>query len=210
MLSRRLSLRGPTSGGPLRSKMALVNAPLLPYPVRSQLLGPRPAFGRTRMGLSELPEYVRNPAASRTACIRRILTHCLDAGYNWRSRLQGMPDEADLAEVGTCPTLRALAAPLARRRSPYAHGYLAGLQDADLETDVIWLGLDGRERRLPGLRWLTMAHSRDSHSTQHRSEAAEALTMLGRSPRRPQIWASTPERPAWQRPTDDQGLTANH
>jgi uncharacterized damage-inducible protein DinB len=39
---------------------------------------------------------------------------------------------------------------------------------------------DGQEIRLPNL-WLTLAHV-VNHSTQHRSEAAEALTMMGHSP----------------------------
>ena len=154
-------------------------------------------------GLSE-PEYAEDRSFTYGS-IRRILTHCLDAEYNWRCRLQGMPDEADLAEVDL-PTPRALAARW-REEEALMRTYLAGLQDADLETDVIWLGLDGRERRLPD-RWLTMAHI-VNHSTQHRSEAAEALTMLGRSPGDLDLGVYAREA-RLERPTDDQGLTANH
>ncbi len=110
--------------------------------------------------------------------VRRILIHCLDAEYSWRCRLQGMRDEPDLTEVDL-PTTASLAARW-REEEALMRAYLAGLRDIDLETDFAWLGLDGRERRLAN-RWLTLAHV-VNHSTQHRSEAAEALTMIGRSP----------------------------
>jgi uncharacterized damage-inducible protein DinB len=58
--------------------------------------------------------------------------------------------------------------------------YLATLTDAALAGDLVWRAADGDERRLSNL-WLSLAHV-VNHSTQHRSEAAEALTMIGRSP----------------------------
>ena len=59
-------------------------------------------------------------------------------------------------------------------------GYLAILTDERLAGDVLWQDLDGNQRRLPDL-WLSLLHL-VNHSTQHRSEAAEALTMIGHSP----------------------------
>ena len=58
--------------------------------------------------------------------------------------------------------------------------FLAALSDAQLDAALTWRGRDGQQRQLSSL-WLGLAHVAN-HSTQHRSEAAEALTMIGRSP----------------------------
>jgi uncharacterized damage-inducible protein DinB len=67
-----------------------------------------------------------------------------------------------------------------REEEAKMRSYLGALTAADLSGDLVWHAADGRERRLPHL-WFTLAHV-INHSTQHRSEAAEALTMMGRSP----------------------------
>lgn len=110
--------------------------------------------------------------------IRGILTHCLDAESSWLNRLTGEP-VPDVLTAQDLPTIDALARKW-RESEESMRSYLDGLTEADLQTDVVWLGRDGQERRLPN-RWLTLAHIAN-HSTQHRSEAAEALTMIGRSP----------------------------
>lgn len=57
--------------------------------------------------------------------------------------------------------------------------YLAGLTDAEVAIEVQLTRPDGSTSSWP--RWQLLAHVAN-HSMQHRSEAAEALTRLGRSP----------------------------
>ena len=57
--------------------------------------------------------------------------------------------------------------------------YLAKLTDAEVAADVVFTGRDGSERRIPRWQILTLVYH---HTMQHRSEAAEALTMVGHSP----------------------------
>jgi uncharacterized damage-inducible protein DinB len=110
--------------------------------------------------------------------IRGILTHCLDGEYGWRCRFESEPDRGVIpeAEVAT----PALLTDRWREEEAKMRKYLARLTDSDLSVGFAWRGSDGNERRLPNL-WLSLAHV-VNHSTQHRSEAAEALTMVGRSP----------------------------
>jgi uncharacterized damage-inducible protein DinB len=110
--------------------------------------------------------------------IRGILTHCLDAEYHWRSRFEGGQDTGILSEAQV-PNPAALADRW-RQEEANMRRYLVELTDGDLAADLVWRRPDGQIRRLPNL-WLTLAHV-VNHSTQHRSEAAEALTMVGRSP----------------------------
>ena len=110
--------------------------------------------------------------------LRGILTHCLDAEYGWRCRFQGEARGTNIlvTEVST-PTLLATRW---HEEGVRMRAYLARLSDEDLARDLVWRAADGGERRLPNL-WLSLAHV-VNHSTQHRSEAAEALTIIGRSP----------------------------
>ena len=110
--------------------------------------------------------------------IRGILRHCLDAEYAWRSRFEGKARPGPLLEAEvTTPTE---LAERWRREEAAMRAYLETLTDSDLSRELVWQAADGSERRLPN-RWLSLAHV-VNHSTQHRSEAAEALTMIGRSP----------------------------
>jgi uncharacterized damage-inducible protein DinB len=110
--------------------------------------------------------------------IRGILTHCLDGEYGWRCLLEGeaAPDTLAGAQFATPELLAARW----REEEAKMRKYLAELSDEELAGDLVWQTTDGGERRLPNL-WLSLAHV-VNHSTQHRSEAAEALTMVGRSP----------------------------
>jgi uncharacterized damage-inducible protein DinB len=58
-------------------------------------------------------------------------------------------------------------------------GYLAGVTEASLGEDFVLRHRNGEERRTP--LWQVLVHV-VNHGSQHRSEAAEALTMAGRSP----------------------------
>jgi uncharacterized damage-inducible protein DinB len=110
--------------------------------------------------------------------IRGILTHCLDTEYAWRCRFEGEARQAHISEAEVLTP--ALLGARWREEEAMMRAYLARLSDAELAGDLVWRAADGSEQRLPNL-WLSLAHV-VNHSTQHRSEAAEALTMVGRSP----------------------------
>jgi uncharacterized damage-inducible protein DinB len=110
--------------------------------------------------------------------VRGILAHCLDAEFAWRCRFEGEARKAPIGQldVATPDLLRTLW----EREEGRMRAYLAGLTEGDLGADLVWRAADSTQRSLPNL-WLSLAHV-INHSTQHRSEAAEALTMIGRSP----------------------------
>ena len=101
-----------------------------------------------------------------------------EAGHEifWFSRLfeapQGFLAEQDLPSV-------------AELRSRWAdeegkvRAFLSDLKDADLDRKVIFRGRDGNDRSLLVWQLLTQVFH---HTVQHRSEAAEALTAINRSP----------------------------
>ena len=110
--------------------------------------------------------------------IRGIITHCLDAEYGWRCRFEGQARKDVLTEADLASP--ALLRERWQQEEASMRAYLASLTDDVLRGDLAWQDAQGNERRLPRL-WLSLAHL-VNHSTQHRSEAAEALTMIGRSP----------------------------
>jgi len=125
-------------------------------------------------GLSE-PEY-RRPNGFTFGSIRGILTHTLDGEALWVSRwLQEPGTEITEDQV---PTIGRLAdrwsAVEVRTRA-----FLDQLDDERLRAVIVSRRRNGEEIRRP--LWHDLAHV-VNHSTQHRSEAAEALTMIGRSP----------------------------
>lgn len=137
------------------------------------------ARDRLLVVLNDLPEadFARENGFTYGS-IRGILTHCLDAEFGWRCRFEGVARRERL-------TGDRLATPhdlaLRWREEEIAmRAYLDTLTEVDLARDLVWRTADGSERRLPDL-WVSLAHV-INHSTQHRSEAAEALSMIGRSP----------------------------
>ena len=125
-------------------------------------------------GMSEA-EYGRDNGFTYGS-IRGILVHVLAAEASWLSRWQGgAPTPISQEEL---PSVAAL-----RGRWGEAEGkmraYLASLGDADVDGDVVLRRRDGTETRQPLWQLLTQVVN---HETQHRSEAAEALTLVGRSP----------------------------
>ncbi len=110
--------------------------------------------------------------------IRGILTHCLEAEYGWRSRFEGRSGLGPISDADTATP--SLLAARWREEEALMRRYLEKLTESDLASDFAWRTSSGDEVRLPNL-WLSLAHV-INHSTQHRSEAAEALTMIGRSP----------------------------
>ena len=125
-------------------------------------------------GMSE-EEYAR-PNGFTYNGLHLILAHCLAAEVIWTQRFLGEA-VTSLIEEAEVPTLAALKERWAfeERR---LRGFLDGLTDADLERIVLVKRRSGDE--LTPL-WQLLAHV-VNHGTQHRSEAAEALTMIGHSP----------------------------
>jgi uncharacterized damage-inducible protein DinB len=127
----------------------------------------------------DMPEAeFSKPNGFNYGSIRGILTHCLDGEYGWRCRFQGESRKDFIVEEDVVTPAR--LAERWREEEAQMRAYLGDLTDDALQGDFVWRDRDGRERSLPNL-WLSLAHLAN-HSTQHRSEAAEALTMVGRSP----------------------------
>jgi uncharacterized damage-inducible protein DinB len=109
--------------------------------------------------------------------IRGILVHTLDAEATWCSRFRGEsvnppPGEGELRSVDA---LRSRWASEETRM----RGFLLGVTEAALQDDLVFQTRRGQEIRTPLWQLLMQVIN---HGTQHRSEAAEALTMVGRSP----------------------------
>jgi uncharacterized damage-inducible protein DinB len=109
--------------------------------------------------------------------LHSILAHCLASENVWSVRLLGeeftglIPEE----EINTLATLTACW----KVEEGRWRDFLSALSDDDLTREIIGRRGDGTESRTPV--WVILAQVAN-HGTQHRSEAAEALTMIGRSP----------------------------
>ena len=108
--------------------------------------------------------------------LRGIITHTISAEAGYLARWQGQPVERITAELA--PDVPALAARW-QQEEPRVQAFLSTLTDTELERDVVSVRRSGEEYRRP--LWVDMMQILN-HGTQHRSEAAEALTMIGRSP----------------------------
>jgi uncharacterized damage-inducible protein DinB len=125
-------------------------------------------------GLSE-EEYSRDIGFTYHS-VRGILAHMASGEAIWLPRAWGeQPAFVREEEVPTVGALRERwGVEEAKQRA-----YLAKLTDDEAASSVTFKGRDGNDRTMPVWQILTMAFH---HSVQHRSEAAEALTMLGHSP----------------------------
>ena len=114
--------------------------------------------------------------------IRGILTHTLGAEANYIYRCMGTPvpapDSAEAVNEANLPTIEALRARW-HDAEKTARGFLDGLTPEALEGTITFTRRDGVEVSQPLWQLLTLVYQ---HTLQHRSEAAEALTMVGRSP----------------------------
>ena len=126
-------------------------------------------------GLTE--EEYANPNGFNYGSIRGILTHALvsEAGaiarWTGGTRPEGITQE-------TLPSIEALGERW-REEEAKLRPFLASLSDGDLDRDIVTRRPSGEETHRPLYVDLTQI---SNHATQHRSEAAEALTMVGRSP----------------------------
>ena len=126
-------------------------------------------------GMSE-EEYAK-PNGFNYGSIRAILSHCLAAEAGAIARWTGGERPQGLTQEDM-PTVEALKARW-REEEARLRPFLASLQDDDLDRDIVTRRPTGEETHRPLFVDLTQIAN---HETQHRSEAAEALTMVGRSP----------------------------
>jgi uncharacterized damage-inducible protein DinB len=131
---------------------------------------------RAMEGLSQ-EEYVR-PNGFTYGSLRGILVHYLSAEWIWRSRWQdGLAPTAHLSQK-EIPTIGALKERWTLEEAKMRR-YLDGLTEATLLAKLDYKSTTGIPWSDP--LWQLLAHL-VNHGTHHRSEAAEALTMIGRSP----------------------------
>lgn len=125
-------------------------------------------------GISD-DEYAR-PNGFTHSSIRGILTHMLNAEVIWLARWR---QEAPNRVTGDqLPGVEALRQRWLDEESR-VRAFLATLSDEHIAQEIVSRASDGEEFRRP--LWEDLLHVA-IHSIQHRSEAAEALTMVGRSP----------------------------
>jgi uncharacterized damage-inducible protein DinB len=126
-------------------------------------------------GMSD--EDYAKPNGFTYGSIRGILTHVLSAEAGYAARWRAETVETPINQE-TLPTLEAL---IERWKAEEAknRAFLSKLSDGDLQREIVSVRRSGEEVRRP--LWLDLAQI-VNHGTQHRSEAAEALTMVGRSP----------------------------
>ena len=106
-----------------------------------------------------------------------ILAHCLGAEYVWYSRMHDRPIDRETAPNQN--TIKSMADLKKHWQASEAdwRAYMAAAEDPDRE--YILRGRDGADVTWKLWQLLTMINT---HSKQHGSEAAEALTMAGHSP----------------------------
>ena len=123
-------------------------------------------------------EEYEKPNGFTYGSIRGILVHGLSGEWVWRSRWQ---DGVSPRQPITPDHLPAFGDLLARWSEEEAKMrlFLDDLTAEKLAARLDYTGTDGTRWSHP--LWQLMAHMAN-HATNHRSEAAEALTMIGRSP----------------------------
>lgn len=126
-------------------------------------------------GMSD--EELTKPNGFTYGSILGILAHCLGAEYSWFQRMHGRPVDRETApNHHTIRTMAALESSWLANEAEWK-GFMASAEDPEQEFAI--RGRDGVDRGWKLWELLTMVNT---HSKQHGSEAAEALTMAGHSP----------------------------
>lgn len=117
----------------------------------------------------------QRPIAAHSS-LRETFVHSISATWMWHNRLSGVSPTAmlDPAEFPSLQSIRVrwLAETAALQQ------FIDRLSAADIEKPVTYVR---RGTSYTTLLWQILMHV-DHHSTQHRSELAAMLTVLGRSP----------------------------
>lgn len=129
------------------------------------------------------------PAGAGHAAPRETLLHCVSGMRTWRERLQGEATEPAASAAARSP---AAVQELWRREHERLRAYVATLGDGALDAVVEQRRPD---RLLVAARWQFIVHL-VLHNMQHRSELAQALTLLGHSPGEIGLTAYLQERDA--------------
>jgi uncharacterized damage-inducible protein DinB len=126
-------------------------------------------------GMSE-EEYAKPNGFSNYGSLRGILTHQLASEQGYLARWKG--ETVDRVSEESAPNLESITRVWQEQESKM-RAYLSGLSDADVEREIVSPIRTGGEFRRPFAMDIMQILN---HGTQHRSEAAEALTIVGRSP----------------------------
>lgn len=132
-------------------------------------------------------EYARDNGFTYKS-IQGILAHTLGGETVWLPRLRD--EQASMTRPEDVPDVATLRAKWSEEEAKQ-RAYFDKLTDADVASDLVFTGRDGNERRIPRWQILTLVYH---HTTQHRSEAAEALSMIGHSPGDMDLMVFTRER----------------
>ncbi len=126
-------------------------------------------------GMSD--EDLMQPNGFTYGSILGILAHCLGGEHVWFQRMHDRPlDPAAMPSQNTIKTLADLKSRWQMSEAGWRE-YLDAMTDP--ERVYVLRGRDGVDRTWKLWHLLTMINT---HSKQHGAEAAEALTMVGRSP----------------------------
>jgi uncharacterized damage-inducible protein DinB len=137
------------------------------------------ATDRVLAAAAALPdERFRAPGEAGHAPLRSTLVHILNAQRIWRRRCEQQPLLTPLAEA-EFPTVAAVGRAFAEEWQAL-FATLSSWQDSDLDTAVTWQMLD-QQQQFAAPPW-QLLYQCLQHGTQHRSELAETLTVLGQSP----------------------------
>lgn len=123
------------------------------------------------------PEVLTATPLAGHASLLGTLVHTLAAEVVWRARWEGSSPTTMLS-TAEIPTLAALRSRWAIERTAL-HARLAMLTDAELLEQLHYRTTSGQPFATP--LWQVLVQI-VNHGTQHRSEAAAMLTILGRSP----------------------------
>jgi uncharacterized damage-inducible protein DinB len=124
------------------------------------------------------PEQFTTPIGYSWGSLQAILVHLLTAELVWRTRLQGGEARTAFLDAKDFAT----PAGLIERWSVEAgllDEFLNGLPEADLQKPIHYK--NSRGQAFEQTCWQILVHV-VNHGTQHRSEAAQILTSLDRSP----------------------------
>jgi uncharacterized damage-inducible protein DinB len=124
------------------------------------------------------PEEYERPNGFTYGSIRGILVHCLSGEWIWRSRWQDGFSPSTPLTPSDIPTIEALVSRWTLEEGKM-RAFLDELTTDKLASSLDYSGTDGRPWSHP--LWQATAHL-INHSTNHRSEGAEALSMIGHSP----------------------------